>query len=147
MTKVKLTFPVVSFVVYGQPRGFQSGAGKWNKRTALSRRYYDMVVDRAESLGLKVPLYAEEAYPVFLFTTCYFDTHQHCDPDNAHKGIKDALFYKAKGGDKYTYGAYDPPLYDRPNPRCIIYLGGWMVNQLLQKQNVSPELTFYLPDK
>ena len=61
-----------------------------------------------------------------VFTRCYFSKGTHADPENVHKGIKDALFYQKGGGtaDKYTGGGYLPPMYDKDNPRVEVIVRG-----------------------
>lgn len=68
--------------------------------------------------GVPMPLESSKDNPWFVFTIAFFHNGHHADPENIHKGIKDALFYKAKCGDKYTGGAYLPPLYV-PNSPCV----------------------------
>jgi len=59
---------------------------------------------------------------IMVFTRCYFASGVHADPENVHKGVKDALFYQKGGGtaDKYTGGGYLPPMYDKKNPRVEV---------------------------
>lgn len=52
--------------------------------------------------------------------------------------MKDALFYGLKGkqgGDKYTGGSYDPPLYDKENPRVEITL--WLPDGYDERRDIA----------
>jgi len=71
---------------------------------------------------MPIPLESPRDQPLMIFTRCYFKDGRHPDPENVHKGIKDALFYKAKDGDKHTGGHYLPPLYDKQNPRVDVFI-------------------------
>lgn len=59
--------------------------------------------------------------PLRIQTRAFFENGVHSDPENVHKGIVDALFYnpdkKRRGSDKHTGGQFEPPLYDKANPR------------------------------
>lgn len=97
--------------------------GKY-QNTKVKRRYVDykqLVQAVADLSGLALPLQASREKPVRITTRAFFKNGVHPDPENVHKGVKDALFYKAGGvGDKYTGGSYDPPLYDAERPRVEI---------------------------
>lgn len=114
---------VHKFVVDGTPRGYCIQMGRY-QNTKVKRRYvaYKQLVQAVADLsGLVLPLQASKEKPIRVFTRAYFETGVHPDPENVHKGVKDALFYKAGGvGDKYTGGAYEPPLYDAERPRVEI---------------------------
>jgi hypothetical protein len=87
-------------------------------------KYCECVRLCARAAGAKLPLTAARNRPLMLFTRAYFSNGVHADPENVHKGIKDALFYtKGKGtADKYTGGQYLPPMYDPDNPRVEVIL-------------------------
>ena len=111
--------PSSSFVVEGPPVGFiAAGSNKWSKRTSKVWLYADKV--RKAYTG--EPLLATKEQPFFFFTRCFFRNGTHPDPENVHKLVKDALFHKVRLGDKYTGGAYLPPLYDKENPRVEIFV-------------------------
>ena len=130
------------FTVSGEPLGYYA-MGKtpnWERK----RRYHAWCLRvrvAALQAGIALPLVATKGRPLWLKTLAFFRDGRHCDPENTHKGVKDALFYsgavkirnagaltisngksrkKPKGGDKYTGGAYAPPLYDPQNPRVEI---------------------------
>lgn len=111
------------FIVDGTPRGYCIQMGKY-QNTKVKRRYveYKQLVQAVASLvGIELPLQASKEKPVHIYTKAFFKDGVHPDPENVHKGVKDALFYKAGGaGDKYTGGAYEPPLYDPERPRVEI---------------------------
>jgi len=118
------------FTVEGDARGYTTTnrpkkGTKWNPSKAILKywSYCDTVRFRAKEAGLRrLPLMAERNAPIMVFTRCYFSSGVHADPENVHKGVKDALFYQKGGGtaDKYTGGGYLPPKYDEKNPRVEI---------------------------
>jgi hypothetical protein len=118
------------FTVEGPARGYtttnRAKAGQRAKRSAAILKYWsycERVRLRAKEAGLrKLPLAATRTRPLMVFTRCYFKNGVHADPENVHKGVKDALFYQKGGGtaDKYTGGGYLPPMYDAKNPRVEV---------------------------
>lgn len=113
----------LKFVIPGQPRGFVSynrGGRGINKAVLRYWEYMKYIREMAEEAGIKLPLEADEKRPVRIKTRCYFQNRVHSDPENCHKGLKDALFYKAKNADKYTSGFYFKPHYDKKNPRMVV---------------------------
>jgi len=60
--------------------------------------------------------------PVSIYTRAFFADGRHPDPENVRKAIADALFYGQPGGDKYTGGAFCPPVYDKSNPRVEVVI-------------------------
>jgi len=129
---------VFRFTVEGDPRGYTTTnrpkKGQRMKLSAAIRRYWaycESVRLRAKEAGLrKLPLVATKEQPLMVFTRSYFSNGVHADPENVHKGVKDAIFYQKGGGtaDKYTGGGYLPPMYDKKNPRVEI-----VVRQLLPR--------------
>lgn len=110
----------VTFVVPGKPVGYLIIAGKFYggpRKTAYLN--YKKLVQTLCPPELRDILATRER-PVHVQTTSYFENGTHPDPENVHKGVKDALFYQKKGGDKYTSGQYAHPLYDKVNPRCEV---------------------------
>ena len=116
------------FVVPGPPNGYYA-KGKYPnwKRLNEYHAWCDVVRTAAVVAGVALPLVATEAVPLHIHTIAYFDTRVHHDPENIHKGAKDALFYpmggvKRKGSaDKHTGGTYAPPLYDK-DPRVEVWI-------------------------
>jgi len=131
--------PVLHFTVQGPPCGFiSSGSRNWSKRQAKAWAYASDVrsalleylmgdeveVDHRGELatqpvtcdGEKATLIASKKRPLFIGTVATFVNGVHPDPENVHKLVKDALFHKVKGGDKWTGGVYDHPRYDKDEP-------------------------------
>lgn len=122
------------FTVEGDARGYtttnRSKKGQKMKLSLAIRKYWaycNVVRLRAKESGLrKLPLRAKKEEPLMLFTRCFFKNGVHADPENIHKGVKDALFYEKGGGtaDKYTGGHYLPPMYDAKHPRVEVIVRG-----------------------
>ena len=112
------------FTVCGPPVGYYA-EGKAPNQTRR-RRYVEwkrlVAVELWQQCGIRVPLLARKEHPLVVRTVTWFRNGRHADPENVHKGVKDALFYNAKGGDKYTGGSYDPPRYDPTNPRVDVFV-------------------------
>lgn len=122
-----------SFTVFGPPVGYtiQLGRFRFNKRKVKYIEYKKLI---QEKCPFALPLVATKERPVHIETNSFFVNGIHPDPENVHKGVKDALFYVAKGksskdgkkvkgsGDKYTGGMYHPPAYDKENPRVEIFI-------------------------
>lgn len=71
-----------------------------------------------------LPLTATIALPIWIETAAYFQNKRHPDPENVHKAVVDALFYKSDTGDKYTGGKFEIPQYDPDHPRVEIRITG-----------------------
>lgn len=110
-----------TFEVPGKPVGYYACGARpnWTRMKAY-HAYKAKVQLFAVANGIPVPLTATKENPVVVDVTPYFANGVHCDPLNVQKGVADALFYKAKGGDKYSGGSSPPPLYDKHNPRVIV---------------------------
>ena len=112
--------PSVSFTVPGKPVGYTIIMGKFyggkRKKEYLEYKKLVQLVIPATLRGIT----ASRDKPVTVTTKAFFINGTHPDPENVHKGIKDALFYEAKGGDKYTGGSYSPPLYHKANPHVDV---------------------------
>jgi hypothetical protein len=67
-------------------------------------------------------LTAGKLTPLYIGTIAYFVNGIHPDPENVHKLVKDALFWKVVGGDKWTGGVYLPPRYSRIDPRTEVFV-------------------------
>lgn len=67
-------------------------------------------------------LNATKLAPLLIGTVAYFVNGIHPDPENVHKLTKDALFWKVRGGDKWTGGVYVPPRYSREQPRTEVFV-------------------------
>ena len=113
---------IYEFTVPGDPKGYYA-AGKnpnWtrlNQYIEYKKHVHNTALRKFSSIGL---LKASKDEPLVINTVAYFRDGRHPDPENVHKGIVDALFYGAKGGDKYTGGGFPPPLYDKDNPRVEV---------------------------
>lgn len=123
-----------SFTVYGIPVGYveYSKGARVSAQVARYWAYLKLVREIAIEEGLTIPLIATEEAPLYIYTEAYFPNRRHSDPENVHKGLKDALFYRKKlpsffpkpktkfWADKYTCGTYELPLYDKESPRAIV---------------------------
>ena len=131
----------ISFVVPGKCKGYTTTNRNGPKSKAILAywEYCKAVRLCAAAAGVRpVPLVSTREAPIMIFTRAYFASGVHADPENIHKGIKDALFYSKKiklpkgvkwtgdkpngTADKYTGGAYLPPLYDKQNPRVEVLI-------------------------
>lgn len=130
----------ISFVVPGKCRGYTTTNAKSEKKSKAILAYWKyckFVRLCASAAGVRpVPLVSTRERPIMLFTRAFFENGVHADPENVHKGIKDALFYCKKiklpkgvkwvgerpngTADKYTGGHYLPPMYDKRNPRVDV---------------------------
>lgn len=118
--------PHFELVIEGNPVGFTATARRnsWNKRALAATSWKKLIQAELERL------YGADALPCrtgsawHVVSHAYFCRLNHCDPENAHKLAKDALFYRSGGPqDKVTSGSYAPPLRDRERPRLV--LQGW----------------------
>lgn len=111
----------------GPPVGYTIQLGRF-ANTKRKRQYVEFktrVQELAAAAGIPVPLEASKDEPILIITKAFFFNGIHPDPENVHKGVKDALFWKPRGtnkgaGDKYTGGSYSSPLYDKENPRTLV---------------------------
>lgn len=119
------------FIVEGPPVGYYSEGKIPNRRRRSAYRLYKAQIQEvAAVVGLRLPLRASRQHPLWIETVAYFANGVHADPENVHKGVKDALFWQPKipgvkrkgGGDKYTGGSYAPPKYDAEHPRVEILI-------------------------
>jgi hypothetical protein len=103
---------VLKFTVPGKAVGYYTSGARPNWTRLKSYRAYKQAVQwAAKAAGLRLPLMATEAAPVFVTTRLFCRSRVHHDPENVHKGIVDALFYGAKGGDKHVGGTFWPARY------------------------------------
>jgi hypothetical protein len=107
----------VEFFVAGEPVGYTIAL---QRRAPRVKRYHDycaLVRWAALEAGLVLPIEAKEDAPVYLYTQAVFGRRQFPDPENVHKGIKDALFYakrgrgRGRGDDRWTGGQYEAPAF------------------------------------
>ena len=130
----------IRFTIPGKCRGYTTtnrNGPKKSKAILAYWAYCKVVRLCASAAGIRpVPLVSTVDAPVMVFTRAYFADGVHADPENVHKGIKDALFYTKKiklpkgvqwignrpngTADKYTGGFYLPPEYDKKNPRVDV---------------------------
>lgn len=136
---------MIEFTVFGPPVGYyaqgRSRPKKGSKTWLRMIKYHDYqrtVRQVAAMAGIKLPVKATSDHPLKFTTISYFSSKVHPDPENVHKGIKDALFWEPKDdmskfvrkmngetkgtADKYTAGYYDAPLYDKENPRVEVII-------------------------
>lgn len=113
----------IEFEVLGPPVGYTIQLGRFaNNKKKFKYVAYKKLVQEYAAHFMALPLQARHAgEPIKITTHAYFVNGVHPDPENVHKGVKDALFYGGGGcGDKYTGGSYSPPLYDPENPRVTV---------------------------
>ena len=118
--------PSATFIVPGDPVPHVSVTHRSkfhpdNKRAKKVAAWKETVRKCAMVARVRIPIPSREQ-PVTIKTMAYFRNGRHGDPENIHKGCKDALWPAKEGGDKYTGGAYSAPLYDPQNPRVVVYL-------------------------
>lgn len=120
---VRFTIPgkkAQGYVTTNRPR--KGERRKVSAKAAAYWQYCGAVRMIARSKGIHTPMESPPDAPLMIFTRCFFFSRTHLDPENVHKGVKDALCYKAKFGDKYTGGHYLPPMYDKSNPRVEVLI-------------------------
>lgn len=123
----------VRFTIPGPPVGYVTNNGRNYFNSKRKRAYleYKKLVQQYAPEGT-LPMVATKEKPLHIETRAFFFNGVHPDPENVHKGVKDALFWKpkakgSKGGstglaDKYTGGNYFPPLYDKNAPRVEVFV-------------------------
>lgn len=123
----------IEFILFDDPVGYAINIGgqgaRFNPRVEKYQEYKEYVQDVLAEIftryGVGVPAATQER-PVRITTAAFFRHGTHPDPENVHKGIKDAIFWRPKSerkgtkGDKYTGGTYEPPMYDPQNPRVHV---------------------------
>lgn len=119
----------VEFVLFDDPVGYTPNfkGRRWTKRAKKYIEYKEyvqgVVREIEQKFGVEIAV-GQFNRPVYIRTAAFFRNGIHPDPENVHKGIKDALWWKPKGdrglGDKYTGGTYEPPMYDDDNPRVHV---------------------------
>lgn len=102
------------------PLGHTSGHDKRNPAFRKSAAYSKYVREFFQHETGLDGLTATKDAPLFIYTRAFYQNGKHCDPENTHKLIKDAVFYEGGSDDKHTGGAYSPPLIDKENPRVEI---------------------------
>lgn len=120
---------VRAFFIPGDPVGYTKTRppGRHGRRFTMSPRwaryleYKKTIQLLARAEGFRVPLEASENAPVRVDTHAVFRTRVHPDPENVRKGVVDALFYQAKGGDKWVKGTHDWPEYG-PDPGVLVMI-------------------------
>lgn len=115
---------IVTFEIPGPPVGYTIQLGRF-ANTKVKQKYREFKKLVQSLAPIQLPLVASREKPVIVETECFFVNGIHPDPENVHKGVKDALFWVKSGmgkgaGDKYTGGHYEPPQYDKLNPRTIV---------------------------
>jgi hypothetical protein len=112
------------FTIEGKPRGYTT-YNRGSKPSKEVREFWDYCKYTracADIADIELPLEASKESPLMIRTYAFFPNGVHADPENIHKGIKDALFHSSKLGDKYTGGWYAPPMYDKENPRVVVII-------------------------
>jgi hypothetical protein len=108
------------YVTTNRPR--KGERRKVSKQAAAYWNYCGVLRMIARSSGIRTPMESPPDAPLMVFTRCYFYSKTHLDPENVHKGVKDALCYGATHGDKFTGGHYLPPMYDKVDPRVEVLI-------------------------
>lgn len=102
----------ITFVVPGHAVGYYTQGARPNwQRLKAYHAYKEAVQIVARVAGVRLPLSATEAAPLLISTQLFCVKRVHHDPENVHKGIVDALFYGAAGGDKHVGGRFEPAVY------------------------------------
>ena len=111
----------ITFTVLGDPVPYTTMTyrSKWTARARKAVKYQENVRMCALSATQRIPK-PKKSTPVLIHTRCYFRNGRHGDTLNVNKICQDALWPHKAGGDKYTGGSYDPPMYDPDNPRVEI---------------------------
>lgn len=115
--------PTVAFTVPGDPVPHYQTTYRGKRvdpRSLKAMKYKDDVLWCSAGARQSIPQTLTMMRPAIVHTRCYFRGNVHPDPESVHKLIKDALWPSSAGGDKYTGGSYDPPLYDAINPRVEV---------------------------
>lgn len=120
--------PHLKFSIFGDPVGFVITNGKFSKKSRRVWDYMQGIQDEMKDLGIFDECVCSRDTHVFVITESYFRNGTHPDPENVHKLVKDAMFYKKPLGDKYTGGFYLSPVYDKENPRVEVM--AWYVPAL-----------------
>ena len=115
---------MMTFTILGDPVPHVTVTyrGKWmpeNARAKKVARYKENIRKIVMVRRLKIPVPSKDN-PVLINTVAYFRNGRHGDPESIHKVVKDALWPAKEGGDKYTGGSYNVPLYDSENPRVEV---------------------------
>jgi hypothetical protein len=134
----------LEFVVPGDPSAGAyiskpSRFGKNKDRVERYWKYCEKVRIYAKQAGLQLPLEASKTTPVFIHVASYFENGRHADPENCAKGLRDALFYRAEGGDKHCGGSHFCPLYDPIYPRSEVTVEFWTRGEM-QKEFLDGRL-------
>jgi len=139
-------------VIPGKPRGYYSVGARpdWKRKNA----YHDWCKDMRGYFGIcghDIPFRPTKDRRLFIWTRAWFPNGTHSDPENVHKGLKDALCYevvkdkkgkpkrkRGGGSDKHSGGCYDAPLYDKANPRLEVW---WCWTSLAELLASVPSLS------
>lgn len=106
----------------------QGASPDWMRKKRYERWKRD-VQECAVLAGLELPLRATADRPLYVVTEAFFADGVHCDPENAHKGVVDALCYVSplerklgvkKGSDKYIGGMFFVGQYDSETPHIRV---------------------------
>jgi hypothetical protein len=107
----------VEFFIEGEPVGYTIALQRHAPRVKRYHAYCELVRVAALQAGVALPVEATEAQPVYLYTQAVYRCRRFPDPENVHKGIKDALFYRRRragrghGDDRWTGGQYEAPAF------------------------------------
>ena len=115
----------IEFTIRGKPVPF---IAHWDKAAPATRKRYIEWCKTVQNYAMVAGFRFEpptERSPLYAHTRAWFPDRRHGDPENIHKSVVDALFYrKGEGskGDKYTGGFFDAPRYDAHNPRVQVVI-------------------------
>jgi hypothetical protein len=107
----------VEFFIDGDPVGYTIAMARRDPRVKRYHAYCERVRMVAMQGGVTLPIEATESTPVYVYTQAVFARRRFPDPENVHKGIKDALFYqrrlaiRGRGDDRWTGGQYEAPAF------------------------------------
>ena len=129
----------IRFIVQCRPLGYRVARNHaWNEVQKDYRAWRDRCCEAANLAGIQTPLFSSAKAPIDVSCIAYYDKGIHADPGNTHKGLIDALFRGALGGDKFVSGSFAAPRYDKEHPRLEVFLRGWPV---LRYPELAMEIT------
>ena len=108
---------VVEFFVPGDPVGYTIALNRRDDRVRRYHGFCERVRFEARQAGVALPLEATEDRPAYIYTQTVYKGRRFPDPENVHKGVKDALFYcklgrgRGRGDDRWTGGQYEAPAF------------------------------------
>ena len=113
---------IVRFTVPGPPVGYErTGGGRTRQRfkPTKTRRFMESVQSRwFITVAGRLPA---DFNAKRIRVACWYVNGVHPDGDNVLKAVIDALKGRAyKGDDRKLGGSFEPPLFDKENPRTVV---------------------------